>query len=481
MRDDAFTSEQFKGEGGDVALRATISEICGQRDLAIAKYGEAAAMLAKGYDLAKEAADIARRAHHGRDFYGADHEQADAFKRLFGDRFDPEKSITAARKAVDAKTWMFLRDLTGLDRLMDAEAKKEFDRGLAQDVPEITEDTVRATLQSLMGESDEIMKRGMANVFSNLDRRFRSHNGFKIGSRIIIDRMFNEHGSLVWGRQRDMFMDIERIFSVFDGVDPSYSILDVVQRERGWSAQQSEHTSRYFKIRCYKNGNCHLWFARPDLVERVNKTLAEFYGDVIPDGMDDRAAQDVFRDVKLTPAKRFGFFPSPDAVVDALFDGIYIEEGERVLEPSAGTGQIARVAAAKGAKVDCVEIQRHLADGLEATGAYAKVHCQDFHEFSPAEPYAKVIMNPPFDRGRDIDHIMRAWDMLAPGGVLVSVMHAGIEFSQTKKAKAFRAFAKKHRLSRWGRGPFRDLPEGSFRDAGTNVNTVIVALGKGAV
>lgn len=111
--------------------------------------------------------------------------------------------------------------------------------------------------------------------------------------------------------------------------------------------------------------------------------------------MDDRAAQDVFRDVKLTPAKRFGFFPSPDAVVDALFDGIYIEEGERVLEPSAGTGQIARVAAAKGAKVDCVEIQRHLADGLEATGAYAKVHCQDFHEFSPAEPYAKVIMNPP--------------------------------------------------------------------------------------
>lgn len=68
--------------------------------------------------------------------------------------------------------------------------------------------------------------------------------------------------------------------------------------------------------------------------------------------------------------------------------------------------------------------------------------------------------------------------MLAPGGVLVSVMHAGIEFSETKKAKAFRAFAKKHRLSRWGRGPFRDLPEGSFREAGTNVNTVIVSLGK---
>ena len=80
-------------------------------------------MLAKGYELAKEAAGIARRAHHGRDFYGADHEQADAFKRLFGDRFDPEKSVKAARKAVDAKTWMFLRDLAGLDRLMDAEAK----------------------------------------------------------------------------------------------------------------------------------------------------------------------------------------------------------------------------------------------------------------------------------------------------------------------------------------------------------------------
>lgn len=395
MRDEALTNSEFAGQGGDIALRATISEICGQRDLALKTYGEAAAMLERGYALAKEAADIARKAHHGLDFYGADHERADSFQRLFGDRFDAEKSVQAARKAVDAKTWMFLRDLTGLDRLMDAEAKKEFDRGLAQEVPEINEDNVRATMQSLMADSDEIMKRGMANVFSNLDRRFRSHDGFKVGSRIIIDRMFNEHGSLTWGSQRDMFMDIERIFSVFDGVDPSYSILDVVQRERGWSAQQSEHSSRYFKIRCYKNGNCHLWFTRPDLVKKVNKTLAEFYGDVIPDGMDERAAQDVFKDVKLTPAKRFGFFPSPDAVVAALFEGVYIEPGERVLEPSAGTGAIARIAADKGALVDCVEIQRHLADELADTGSYANVYCQDFHDFTATEPYDKIVMNPP--------------------------------------------------------------------------------------
>jgi len=117
MRDEAFTNSEFTGQGGDIALRATISEICGQRDLALKTYGEAAAMLERGYALAKEAASIARKAHHGRDFYGAEHERADAFQRLFGDRFDPGKSGNAARKAVDAKTWMFLRDLAGLERL----------------------------------------------------------------------------------------------------------------------------------------------------------------------------------------------------------------------------------------------------------------------------------------------------------------------------------------------------------------------------
>ncbi len=283
---------------------------------------------------------------------------------------------------------------------------------------------------------------------------------------------------------RDRIIDIERIFRrLNDGAMFGGSILNVIETERrgSYGARQSEHVGAFFKIRIFKRGTAHLWFSDDRLVQKVNQTLAEFYGDVIPDGMDERAADDIFRDVNLTPAKRFGFFPSPSAVVEAFFGYAGCVRGKRVLEPSAGTGNVAREAESRGAIVDCVEIQPEHADTLRAAGLYNKVQCQDFHSSTADEPYEAIVQNPPFDRGRDIDHIMRAWDMLKPGGTLTSVMHAGIEFSETKKAKAFRKIAEKYKCRSDWRGPFHDLPPGSFAEAGTYVNTVIVHLRKPAV
>ncbi|MEL7464853.1 MAG: DUF4942 domain-containing protein [Pseudomonadota bacterium] len=462
-----------------VAFRKTIAETCRERNAALSAYRAAAEALDAAYDLSKEAAALALRASGGCEYDGTDHSRRDHFAKLHRDGFDPARSMEAARKALDARVWTHLTDFAGIDRLMDAEAKEAFRSDLLSDVPEITEDTVRATFQRLHAEAGMIWKRGAANVFSSLDRRFRSHNGFKIGSRIILDRLFNDSGFMEWGRQRDRLIDIERIFYVLDGREGCYSIVDRLHRERsGFQPHQSEHVSDYMKVRVFKNGNAHLWFTRDDLVRKANLTLAEYYGDVIPDGMDERAAKDVFRDVKLTPAKRFGFFPSPPEVVTELFRSLHIEEGASVLEPSAGTGNLARRAVERGGIVDCIEIQPHLADELTAEGVYRSVTCADFHSFTPDRLYDVIVMNPPFDRGRDIDHIMRAWSFLKPGGQLVSVLHAGIEFSETMKAVAFRKFAEAHKTCRWGRGAFEDLPPASFASVGTYVNAVLVRLSK---
>jgi hypothetical protein len=82
-------------------------------------------------------------------------------------------------------------------------------------------------------------------------------------------------------------------------------------------------------------------------------------------------------------------------------------------------------------------------------------------------------MNPPFIRLSEIDHILHAWKCLAPGGWLVSVASGGIRFRRDKKAIGFREFIALHG------GRVLDLPEGSFKDSGTMVNCVLVALYKG--
>lgn len=140
-------------------------------------------------------------------------------------------------------------------------------------------------------------------------------------------------------------------------------------------------------------------------------------------------------------------------------------------EPSAGRGALARLAHRAGGVVTCVEIQRGNADELSRKG-YPDVICADFFDHSPETlgQFDRVVMNPPFDGGRDIDHVVHALAFVKPGGRLVSVMSAGVEFREDRKTADFRAL-----VERYG-GSFRDLPPGSFAESGTMVNTCIVSI-----
>lgn len=118
--------------------------------------------------------------------------------------------------------------------------------------------------------------------------------------------------------------------------------------------------------------------------------------------------------------------------------------------------------------MDCIEIQPHLANELAMSGKYRKVINADFLKVQPTPIYDRVIMNPPFDRERDIDHVMHALKFLKEDGRLVAIMSAGTEFRETRKSIAFRNLMK----SMGAR--FEDLPPGSFSSVGTNINTIVL-------
>src|SRR5690606_14560576 len=135
----------------------------------------------------------------------------------------------------------------------------------------------------------------------------RSHDGFKIGSRVVLDNALSWYGS--WNyhqqRQRDL-RDIERAFYTLDGKQQPEQYagiigkIDAARREKRSNAVYVE--DEYFRVRCFQNCNIHLYFQRDDLLRQVNKLLAEYYGEVLGEGSD------VFQDdplsrPNLTPAK----------------------------------------------------------------------------------------------------------------------------------------------------------------------------------
>jgi hypothetical protein len=355
-----------------------------------------------------------------------------------------------------------------------------------------------------MIDAGTIWKRGIAEAFSNLDRRFRSHDGWKIGSRIILSYAFDGYGHWNFSRNHEATMlDIERVFRILDDAPLGYGIvheIDRVRRASGYGPRQATIETEYFRIRTFKNGNAHIWFLRDDLVEKVNQLLGEYYGAPIPEDREPDADTGLYNP-KLTPAKRYGFFPTPDdaAKIVAKHVPLYrlaTEPALTILEPSAGTGNLARLCFPRPEvpeldyewqreranrynaehrfdhQVDCVEIQPALAEGLRAEGIYRKVYATNFLALSPETTglYDRVVMNPPFDRERDIDHVVHAMRFLKPDGILVAVMSAGTEFRRTKKSIAFRELMRSK--SAW----FGDLPAGSFASVGTYCNTIVVKI-----
>ncbi|RYG90047.1 DUF4942 domain-containing protein [Loktanella sp. IMCC34160] len=463
------------------ALTSRIEDIVAARDAALAKIQEAVATLDLAYGLSKEAAAFAKKAQHGRKYRGLDRTGSKHYSIMFPDGFDAAQSVETFRRQLDASVWTYLYEDTGIRDMMDTTAARDFDRSLREEVPEVTVENLRATFETLMGSADLIFARGLAVAFSRLDRRFKSHDAFKLGSRIIIDRAFSEYsGSFNRTWAEETIIDVERVFAKLDDQTPAGRglIQEIDACRPGYGPQQSITESTYFRIRGFKNGNAHLWFARDDLVEKANRILAHYYGAVLPDAAEKGEDAATFRTRTTLPSRDLQFYHTPAAAAAAVVDAISFRDGMRVLEPSGGEGHLVRPLLTKGYQVTAVEIQADRVAKLRGLeGPNCDVIEGNFLNLPASSKFHAVVMNPPFYGTHWMDHVRHAYDFLAPEGQLVAILPASAQVGETNAHLQFRRWAEKaNGGGRWGM--FADLPAESFAEAGTNINTVIFRIRK---
>jgi protein-L-isoaspartate O-methyltransferase len=156
-------------------------------------------------------------------------------------------------------------------------------------------------------------------------------------------------------------------------------------------------------------------------------------------------------------------FPTPPELVARMVEIANIQPGHAVLEPSAGTGRIleALPCVRPNGYIQAVEINPTLAAMLEKSGHADDVVCFDFLEWAGPEKFDRILMNPPFENGADIKHILKARELLRPGGLLVAICAGGPR--QKEKLEPL--------TSLW-----EPLPAGTFQESGTNVNTVLLTI-----
>lgn len=178
-------------------------------------------------------------------------------------------------------------------------------------------------------------------------------------------------------------------------------------------------------------------------------------------------------DTRTAPLRRLpDFFPTPPELCRHLVELADVRPRMRVLEPSAGRGDLALALRRARVEPHCLEIQPRLVALLQRQGF--AVCRSDFLRLPPVPIYDRIVQNPPFSGGSDALHVCCAYRWLKPGGRLVSVMCRGTLYRRDARAERFRRW-----LSAVG-ARVEPLPDGSFARAWrpTKVRTQRVVIDK---
>lgn len=384
------------------------------------------------------------------------------------------------RKNLLSSGWKAIYGRLNIDRIASAKDKKLFEQTLA-DPPELNFDNAKATFGPYLENPRAHILRGLAETFADLDPAYKSHSKVKIGvkglpKRVIIGGWGEYSGT--YGK--DKFRDIVNALAAYRGqplmeheefqaIAAAHNTGDdavLDGRKVAWKDRYREGEyqtlDRGMTVRRFGNGNAHVFF--DEQAQRdINMALAEFYGDVLPDAEEEDAKPRTGTAV----SKDLQFYWSPSAVVAAAieFAGLYNlkewrnnpPEPSRVLEPSCGDGRIMDAIRARGHRAFGIEY--HAGRAAEARAKGHTVLTANFLECPPKSEFDMVIMNPPFYGRHYVKHVRHAVKFLKPGGQLVSILPATAHYDHDEL-----------------KGEWRDLPVGSFAEAGTNVPTGLLRV-----
>lgn len=169
--------------------------------------------------------------------------------------------------------------------------------------------------------------------------------------------------------------------------------------------------------------------------------------------------------------KNSHYFPTPRAVVDEMCNMLILQDGHRILEPSAGRGALIEGVNEficvdpphQWVAIESDPVNRSI---LKDKG-FPAVH-DDFDTWETDERFEVCYANPPFNRATV--YVGKIVSLLAKGGSAIIVLpatwpHAIVNLAMMSKFEdLFESVS------------VRKLPANAFRESKTNVNTILLGL-----
>jgi hypothetical protein len=266
--DEAGQAAEFH----DVVQSVSITHLLQQRDAVLER-------LERAFDILQEAHNIARSAHLGFPNIVASKDRGHG-QDVVGNLATDGEALKLSRAAIDAAAWRYLMQESGMRSLMSASKRTEFDDQVSKSLmPELTREAVYATFGALHESRAEMFDQGVIECFKKLSWEYKTNLPQKFGKRIIVGYLTYTYG--INSAAADRLDDLMRVFHVLDGKPEAdyrhgcYAQLGTAFREQ--TAWPKSYRNDYFELRLYRNGNGHLCFKRPELIDAMNAIIARHF------------------------------------------------------------------------------------------------------------------------------------------------------------------------------------------------------------
>lgn len=434
---EAIGHNPEQDDNGAPALRKRISEVVKEYDIKAAALPDALRSFNEGETALRVSTSI------GGAFGG----------QLF--RRDPNIYQRDAEACLLRSAWRHIYDGLHIDKIASAKDRKRLSL-LMEQPPAFTIEALREVFGSYLLDPRHQVLKGLAECFCDLDPAYKSHSKVKIGVSGLPKRIIIENVGGWYSYGKDRLQDTLNALRLYRG-EARYE-HGAFQDMLAEAKRDGEADFNGGILRLYKNGNGHLIFDKEGLAD-INRALAEFYGDVLPDVTPDG----------VTPkpgtalAKNLQFYPTPKAVAQELIGALELRGDETIFEPSCGEGHLIEAlqkwvrdpnleGRVTSLKVTGIECDHNRAETARAKGF--PVLQANFLEVTPDARFDAVLMNPPFYGRHYKKHLDHAMKFVKPGGRLVCILPATAHYDHETTI-----------------GQWRDLPVGSFAESGTNIPT----------
>lgn len=200
------------------------------------------------------------------------------FEALPRERFTSYKaerfSVEEFTKGFDATAWDHLMKASGMLSFMNASSIETWREDVIKKrIPELTKENILTTFQGIYDKRLIMLESGILSVFRALSYDYKSNNPVKFGKKIIREKMCSD--LRIHQMQASHLDDLERFMHIADGKPQP-------DTRTGFGSAPPHHETDYLETENFQNGNVHIKFKRPDLVDKMNAIIGKHFPNALP-------------------------------------------------------------------------------------------------------------------------------------------------------------------------------------------------------